>query len=68
MFETYDDIMEIDEIAEALHIGRNSVYDLLRSGKIKSMKNGRDWKVPKICVEQYVRERCNLPASKKHLY
>ena len=55
MFETYDDIMEIDEIAEALHIGRNSVYDLLRSGKIKSMKNGRDWKVPKICVEQYVR-------------
>lgn len=58
MFENYDDIMEIDEIAEALHIGRNSVYELLRDGKIRSMKNGRNWVVPKFCVEEYVRRSC----------
>lgn len=58
MFENYDDIMDIDEIAEALHIGRNSVYDLLREGKIKSMKNGRNWMIPKFCVEEYVRNSC----------
>lgn len=58
MFENYDDIMEIDEIAEALHIGRNSVYGLLRDGKIRSVKNGRNWMVPKFCVEEYVRRSC----------
>lgn len=68
MFENYDDIMEIDEIAEALHIGRNSVYELLRDGKIRSMKNGRNWMVPKFCVEEYVRRSCenrDMGVSKK---
>lgn len=62
MFENYDDIMDIDEIAEALHIGRNSVYDLLRGEQIKSMKNGRNWIVPKFCVEEYVRRSCEKRA------
>lgn len=60
MFEQYEDILTIDEVCEALHIGRNSVYDLLRTGKVKSFKCGKCYKIPKKCVEAYVMAGCGI--------
>ena len=60
MLEQYDDILTILDLAEALKIGSTQAYRLVRSGKIKAFKSGKDWKVPKQAVIQYICEQSNL--------
>ncbi|MDD4112528.1 MAG: helix-turn-helix domain-containing protein [Herbinix sp.] len=54
MFEQYNDIVNLDEMAEMLGIGRNHAYQLLKSGQVKSFKNGRSWRIPKLAVIEYI--------------
>ena len=60
MLEQYDDILTILDLAEALKIGSTQAYRLVRTGKIKSFKSGKDWKVPKQAVVQYICEQSKL--------
>lgn len=54
MFEQYNDIVTLDEMAEMLGVGRNHAYLLLKNNQVKSFKNGRSWKVPKLAVVEYI--------------
>lgn len=54
MFRNYDDIVTLSDMMEILAIGRNKAYDLLRSGQIKSFKIGKAYRIPKICIQEYV--------------
>jgi len=54
MLESYDDILTVDEACEALKIGKNALYDLLNSGTLKAMRNGRVWRIPKTAVQEYI--------------
>lgn len=47
MFSKYGDIVTVDEIMEMLQIGRVSVYQMLQSGRIRSLKVGKKYIVPK---------------------
>lgn len=60
MFNEYEDLMSIPDVMEALHIGKNIVYDLLSSGEIKAFRMGRPWKIPKESVIQYVRIKSGI--------
>lgn len=57
MFEQFEEILTIEEVAEALRIGLSQSYKIVRSGQLKGYKEGRDWKIPKYSLEQYVREK-----------
>lgn len=57
MFETYDDILTIADIAEILKIGTTQAYKIVRSGQLKAYKEGKDWKIPKIALVQYILEQ-----------
>ena len=57
MFQSYTDMVTIEDMCEMLHIGRNKAYELLRSGSLGGFKEGRIWKIPKFAVEDYIRER-----------
>ena len=46
MFESCDDILSVDDIAAILKVGNTQVYKLLRSGRLKAYKEGKDWKIP----------------------
>ena len=50
-------LITIDELCELLMIGRNAAYKLLTSGKIKSFKIGRVWKIPRDSVQSYIMEQ-----------
>ena len=50
MFEQYDDILTVSELAEALKVGSTQAYRLVRSQKIKAFKEGKDWKIPKTYI------------------
>ena len=57
MFEQYDDILTVSELAEALKVGSTQAYRLVRSQKIKAFKAGKDWKIPQTSVIQYITDQ-----------
>lgn len=60
MFKEYEDIMTVQEVMEALHIGKNRVYALMAEGNLKAFRMGRPWKIPRESVEEYVRNQAGL--------
>ncbi len=54
MFEQYDDILTIEEVAELLRIGMTQAYRIVHSGNLKGYKEGKDWKIPKQAFINYV--------------
>ena len=38
MFESYDDILTVEEACEALKIGYNAIYELLNTGKLRGYR------------------------------
>ena len=54
MFTQYDDIVSVEEVMDMLHLGRVTVYRLLKSGKIKALKVGRKYIIPKKSVIEFI--------------
>lgn len=54
MFDTYKDVLTVDEVCTALHIGKNSVYKLLQMGALQSIKIGRKYIIPKIFLIDFI--------------
>ena len=50
----YNDIMTVEDLMEYLYIGRTAAYKLLKKEKIKALKIGRIYRIPKVAVEKYV--------------
>ena len=40
-----------------LGIGRNTAYELVRSGKIRSIRIGRQLRIPKDAIQDYLAQR-----------
>ena len=57
MFTTYPDIVDITQMRKMLGgIGVTLAYKLLKQRKIKSLKIGREYKLPKSCIIEYLIE------------
>ena len=54
MFTEYDEILSIEEVMEILHIGKNSVYSLLKSNEIRNIRVGKRYIVPKQSVINFI--------------
>lgn len=51
MLEMYDDLLTADEACEALKVGKNALYALLASRNLKGFRNGRVWRIPRVCFK-----------------
>lgn len=60
MDNDFSPLITIEELCEVLMIGRNAAYKLLTSGKIKSFRIGRVWKIPRDSIQTYIVEQSNL--------
>ncbi len=58
-----NDIMKLEEVMHYLDIGKNTLYGLLKSGKLDAFKIGKVWKIPRKSVEEYVNK--SLQSSKQ---
>ena len=47
MFATYKDVVDVSQLAEMLGIGITLAYKLVKQNAIKSIKIGRQYKIPK---------------------
>lgn len=50
MLSKYDDVLTFKEFQQVIKFGRNKCYELLNNGTIKSLKIGRDFRIPKINI------------------
>ncbi len=55
----YDDVLTIADLMDYLAIGKNTAYTLVREGKIKSFRIGRNYKIPKQAVIDYIHSAGN---------
>jgi len=63
MFDTYEDLLTIEELCALLSIGKNTAYTLLKKSQIKSFKVGKSWKIPKQAVEDYILAQSGLSTN-----
>lgn len=56
MLENYPDVLEVKDICSILRIGRKTTYQLLQSGAIPSRRIGRNYKIRKDAIINYLQE------------
>lgn len=54
MFTDYPDIITISQLQQMLSIGRHAAYDLISDGYISAVKIGKEFKIPKVNVINYI--------------
>lgn len=54
MFDEYSDVLTVQDVMSALNIGKNKAYSLLKSNKIKSIKLGGIYRIPKKYLIEFV--------------
>lgn len=55
MFSEYPDILTPAQAAQALRIGKSSVYRLIRENKLGCKKIGSKIIIPKVCLIDFVK-------------
>ena len=46
----------VEEVADILHIGRSTVFTLIKQGKLESIRLGRSRRVPIDAMQEYVND------------
>jgi len=55
MFETYPDVVEVNDLCKMLGgISKKLAYRLLAEQEIKSVRIGRAYKIPKVFIIEYM--------------
>ena len=56
-FEELPLTLRVEDLMPILGIGRNTAYELVRSGKIRSIHIGRQLRIPKDAIQDYLAQR-----------
>lgn len=54
------DLLNVDQLCEALSIGTNTAYTLLNSGDIHAFRIGRTWRIPSVAINEFILRKANL--------
>ena len=65
MFKEFSDILTPAEAMEDLGIGKNMIYTLLSTGQLKDFRVGRNWRIPKCSLEEFIFQSVRNEYSKK---
>jgi len=56
-YHSFDELpltLRVEDLMPILGIGRNTAYELVRSGQIRSIRIGRQLRIPKEAVQEYL--------------
>ena len=56
-------LFTVDEAGAALHLSRQSIYDLINSGELRSFTIGRSRRIPRAALDEFITERSELAAA-----
>ena len=54
MFQDFPDVVNVAQLQKMLGVGRNTAYNLLKTNKIRSIRIGKIYRVPKINILKYL--------------
>ena len=54
MLREYPDVMNIEQMSQALGVSTKTGYGLLKSGKVACLKVGRAYRIPKVHLLDYM--------------
>ena len=54
VLKEYNDVLVPEDVQKILHTGRNTVYNYLADGTIKSIKVGGKYRIPKLYLLEYM--------------
>lgn len=63
MLESYPEVLTVDDVRVILKIGRTKAYNLVSSGKIKSIVIGKAIRVPKQFLVDYISQSSEQSAE-----
>ena len=55
-----DEILTVNDVAEILYIGKNTVYSLLQSGELKAFRIGKSWRIPRESLNRFIINRAKM--------
>lgn len=47
-------LYSVEEVANILQLGLSSTYALLKTGKLKGFKIGKNWKISRLAIQNYI--------------
>lgn len=56
-YRSFDELplaLRVEDLMPVLDIGRNTAYELVRSGQIRSIKVGKQIRIPKDALREYL--------------
>lgn len=54
LIEDYGSLLNLENLAEVLSVEKATAAKLCREKKIKAFKCGREWRIPKVALEEYI--------------
>lgn len=54
MFKNEPDVLTVPDVVRLLQFGKNTVYSLIKEGRIGSIKQGKKIIVPKVCLVEFL--------------
>ncbi len=55
-FKELPPLLKVEDLMPILSIGRNTAYDLVRSGQIRSIRIGTRYRIPKDSIAEFVQK------------
>ena len=55
IFANYPDVVSINELMKMLNISKPTAYRLLQNGDVKNIKVGKQYRIPKKLVIEYLK-------------
>ena len=59
MFKNEPDVLTVPDVVRLLQFGKNTVYALIKEGRINSIKQGKKIIVPKVCLVEFLSDAGN---------
>lgn len=54
MLEKYNDVLSVDQMCEILLIGRNTAYTLLKTNRVRNIRVGNKYIIPKKSIIDFL--------------
>lgn len=48
-------VLRVEDLTSLLSIGRNTAYELVRCGKIRSIRVGKQYRIPREALDEYLK-------------
>lgn len=55
-----DEKLTVNDVADILYIGKNTVYSLLQSREIKAFRIGKSWRIPREALNRFIINKAKM--------